>query len=72
MTTVTEKPIAMSVREAAVEAGVSEATLYSLAKRGQLIGCRRMGKRFVVHRETFEEWLRTGQGDEVEPNYQAA
>ena len=54
----------MSIQEAAAEAGVSESTLYSLANRGQLPGCRRVGKRFVVHRQVFEDWLRSGRGDE--------
>ena len=52
-----------SIPELAVEYGVSEALLYSLANRGELPGCRRLGKRFVVHRETFEEWLRDGMGN---------
>jgi excisionase family DNA binding protein len=52
----------MSIAEAAVEAGVSEATLYALANTGNLPGARRLGKRIVIHRETFEEWLREGRG----------
>jgi len=55
--------IGMSIAEAAAEAGVSEATLYSLAGQGRLPGCRRIGKRLVIHRQTFEEWLRSGQGN---------
>ena len=50
----------------ASEYGVSEALLYSLANRGDLPGCRRLGKRFVIHRATFEEWLKTGTGDNLE------
>lgn len=70
MTTVEEgprsegKPLAMSIREAASEAGVSEHTLYTLANKGHLPGCRRLGKRFVLHRSTFEEWLKSGMGDD--------
>jgi len=45
--------VAMSVSEAAGEAGVSEATIYALANRGELPGARRLGKRMVIHRETF-------------------
>ncbi len=62
MTKIKGEPLAMSVREAAVEAGVWPATLYELAKNAQLPGCRRLGKRLVIHRATFEEWLRSGQG----------
>ena len=59
----TEKPKAgASIPELALEFGVSEATLYALANSGKLPGARRLGKRIVVHRETFEEWMRTGQG----------
>jgi predicted DNA-binding transcriptional regulator AlpA len=56
-----------SIPELATEYGISEALLYSLANRGALPGCRRLGKRFVVHRQTFETWLQTGQGDECNP-----
>ncbi len=54
----------VSIPQLAGEFGVSETLLYSLATTGRLPGCRRLGRRFVVHRETFEEWLRSGTGDE--------
>jgi len=53
-----------SIAELAVDYKVSESLLYSMANRGELPGCRRLGKRFVIHRETFEEWLRAGMGDQ--------
>lgn len=56
--------IGASIPNLALEYGVSEALLYSLANRGELPGCRRIGKRFVIHRETFEEWVKSGKGDE--------
>lgn len=60
---ITKKPpIGMSIAEAADQAGVSTATLYGLANRGQLPGARRIGKRIVIHRGVFEEWLREGAG----------
>lgn len=55
----------MSVAEAAAKAGVSESTLYSLSHQGRLPGARRVGKRIVIHREVFAEWLRNGRGDDV-------
>ena len=61
-----EIPLGMSVSEAAIQAGVSEATVYSLANQGRLPGARRLGKRIVIHRATFEEWLKTGTGDELD------
>ena len=54
-----------SIPDLASEYGVSEALLYGLANRGELPGCRRLGKRFVIHRATFEEWLKTGTGDNL-------
>ena len=54
-----------SIPDMASEYGVSEALLYGLANRGELPGCRRLGKRFVIHRVTFEEWLKTGTGDNL-------
>ena len=57
-----EPPVGMSVSEAAVLAGVSEATLYSLANQWKLPGARRLGKRIIIHRETFMRWLAEGMG----------
>ena len=62
MVNVQDKPVGMSIAEAATEAGVSESTLYALANQGRLPGARRVGKRIVIHRGVFEEWLRSGQG----------
>ena len=58
--------MAVSIPVLAMETGLSEALLYQRANSGLLPGCRRIGKRFLVHRETFEEWLRQGTGDDVE------
>jgi predicted DNA-binding transcriptional regulator AlpA len=62
MVRVLEKPMAVSIPELARMTGLSEALLYQKANEDILPGCRRLGKRFLVHVETFEEWLRTGQG----------
>lgn len=62
MKNVQDKPVGMSITEAAIEAGVSESTLYSLANQGELPGARRIGKRIVIHPGVFEEWLREGVG----------
>ena len=61
-----DKPSGASIPELATEYQVSESTLYSLANQGRLPGARRLGKRIVIHRATFEEWLKTGMGDELE------
>ena len=58
-----EPPVGMSILEAAVEARVSTATLYSLANQGRLPGARRIGKRIIIHRETFVSWLAGGMGE---------
>lgn len=60
------KPTGASIPQLAVEYQVSESTLYSLANQGKLPGARRLGKRIVIHRARFEEWLKTGTGDELE------
>ena len=57
------KKVAASIPELAVEYGVSESLLYSLANQSLLSGCRRLGKRFVVHRATFEQWIAEGMGE---------
>ena len=56
--------IAASIPEIARQTGLGESLLYGLANLGKLPGCRRVGsKRFLVHIETFENWLRSGAGD---------
>ena len=62
MVITTDPPIGMSISEAATQAGVSESTLYALANQGKLPGARRVGKRIVIHRETFLRWLADGMG----------
>ena len=60
------QPIAYSIPELARITGLSESLLYLKANEGGLPGCRRIGRRFLVHAETFEAWLRQGTGDDVE------
>jgi predicted DNA-binding transcriptional regulator AlpA len=63
MTTQAEaKRIGASIPELSREFGVSETVLYNLANAGQLPGARRLGKRIVVHRPSFEAWMESGTG----------
>ena len=57
------RPAGASIPEIASEYQISESTLYNLANQGRLPGARRLGRRIVIHRETFEEWLKAGNGD---------
>jgi len=54
-----------SIPELAARTGLSEFLLYSQANAGNLPGCRRIGRRFLVHVPTFERWLADGWGEEV-------
>ena len=63
MVTSNVEPAGMSISEGAKEALVSTATLYSLANQGKLPGARRIGKRIIIHRETFLRWLADGMGE---------
>lgn len=47
------EPIAISIAEAAALIGVTPQHLYNLAAAGRLPGAYRMGRRVLVHRETF-------------------
>jgi hypothetical protein len=45
---------------------LSETFLYDRAGEGTLVGCRRIGRRFLIHIQTFENWLKAGGiGEEV-------
>ena len=59
--------MAVSIPELARLTGISEGLLYIKANEGTLPGCRRLGKRFVIHLQTFEDYLKSGTGDLV-PN----
>ena len=58
--------IAVGIPELAERTGLSEGLLYAKANQGTLHGCRRVGKRFLVHIATFEQWLAEGWGEGVE------
>ena len=58
-----EQQMAISIKEAAQMLGVYTATLYSIADEGKLPGARRLGKRIVIHRTTFEKWWKEGTGE---------
>ena len=60
-----EKRLAVSIPQLARLTGVSEGTLYLRANEGSLPGCRRIGKRWVVHLETFNDFLKSGMGEEA-------
>jgi predicted DNA-binding transcriptional regulator AlpA len=57
--------MAVSIPVLALQTGLSEALLYQKANEGILPGCRRLGKRFLVHLPTFENWLKDGMGDQI-------
>jgi hypothetical protein len=38
---------------------IDRKSLYNAARRGDLAGTRRIGKRFLVHVPTFMNWFRT-------------
>ena len=57
---------AAGIPELAQRTGLSETFLYDRAGEGTLVGCRRIGRRFLIHIETFENWLKAGgMGEEV-------
>ncbi len=64
MATDVERPMAVSIPQLAIRTGLSEALLYQKANAGELPGCRRIGKRFFIHLETFENWVKEGTGDQ--------
>ena len=57
--------LAVSIPELSELTGLSEGLLYAKANQGSLPGCRRIGKRFLIHISTFENWLADGMGEEA-------
>ena len=57
--------LGVGIPELAERTGLSEFLLYSQANAGNLPGCRRLGRRFLVHVPTFERWLADGWGEGI-------
>ena len=55
-------PLTYTVPEAGALLGISKNTAYSLARKMELPGVRRLGRRFIVSRAELEEYL---SGDRV-------
>jgi excisionase family DNA binding protein len=53
--TIEVKPRTISVEDAARELGIGRQLAYQLARSGELPGVMRLGHRFVVVRERFDE-----------------
>lgn len=52
----------MTVDETAKFLRLNRKTLYNAIRKGELPGVRRLGRRFLISRETVLQWLREGQG----------
>ena len=52
------RPATLTIKEAAKLLGISRGFAYELARRSELPGCRRLGRRYVVSRLELERWLR--------------
>jgi hypothetical protein len=65
MVTVEQSKAGASIPQLALEYDVSESLLYSLANQRRLPGCSRLGRRYVIHRPTFEAWISSGMGEEA-------
>ena len=62
--TLPDRPMSVSIRELSNITGLSKSLLYTRANVGNLPGCRIIGSRFLIHLETFEDYLKTGTGKE--------
>ena len=56
--------VVISVSEAAALIGVRRETVYDMARRGE-IPCRRIGRRFLIPRAAFLEWVNAGDEKEA-------
>jgi predicted DNA-binding transcriptional regulator AlpA len=63
-TTLPDRPMSVSIRELSDITGLSKSLLYTRANVGNLPGCRIIGSRFLIHLETFEDYLKAGTGKE--------
>ena len=62
-----DPPMGISIGKLSVMTGLSRSLLYSRAHAGDLPGCRLIGARFLIHLETFEEYLKAGNGQSDTP-----
>ena len=63
-TTLPDRPMSVSIRQLSDITGLSKSLLYTRANVGNLPGCRIIGSRFLIHLETFEDYLKAGNGKE--------
>jgi excisionase family DNA binding protein len=59
--------LTMTVEAAAELAGISRSLAYQLARRGDLPGALRLGRRFVVSRRVFASFLNGDGGGPMPP-----
>lgn len=57
MATTTPERRTMTVEEAARLLGIGRGHAYELARRGELPGCFKLGRRFIVSRDALERLL---------------
>ena len=60
-------PMSISIGKLSAITGLSRSLLYARAHAGDLPGCRRLGSRFLIHLETFEDYLKSGNGQSDTP-----
>lgn len=48
----------MNVEEVSVALGVHRTNVYKLAKEGKIPGAFRLGKKVLISRTVFDDWLR--------------
>ena len=56
MQTTQERPT-MSVKQAAEYIGVSAPTMYDITERADFTALIRLGRKKLIHRRKFDEWL---------------
>ncbi len=54
-----DKKAVIGVADVAAMLGVRRETIYEMARRGDF-PCRRIGRRFLIPRDAFMEWLNAG------------
>jgi excisionase family DNA binding protein len=54
----------MTVAEAAKQISIGKVTMYKIVRQ-KGFPCVKIGKRYVIHRERFAEWMKEHEGREI-------
>lgn len=64
LTSADDLPLLLSAEQLVDLLPFSKRTVYGLLREGEVPGARKLGRKWVIHRDTLLEWIMSGGVDE--------